>query len=57
MAFLVKASSSASDPDERGDVGAAELVGVGGLLHQLMGTAMHGAVVMGQEVSLRVEDL
>ena len=35
--------------DERGDVGAALLVGVGGLLHQLVRAAVHGAVGCGQE--------
>ena len=43
--------------DERGDVGTALLVGVGGLLHELVRTAVHGAVVMGQEIPLGVEHL
>jgi hypothetical protein len=36
---------------------SALLVGVGGLLHQLMGAAVHGAVRRGQEVPLGVEYL
>ena len=43
--------------DERRDVGAALLVGVGGLLHQLVRTAVHRAVGGGQEVALGVEHL
>ena len=43
--------------DERRDVGAALLVGVGGLLHQLMRAAVHRAVRRDQEVALGVEHL
>ncbi len=43
--------------DEGRDVGAALLVGVGGLLHQLVRTAVHRAVGRGQEVTLGVENL
>ena len=43
--------------DERGDVGAALLVGVGGLLHQLVRAAVHPAVGRGEEFAFGVEDL
>ncbi len=43
--------------DERRDVGAALLVGVGGFLHQLMRAAVHGAVRGGEEVAFGIEDL
>ena len=43
--------------DECRDVGAALLVGVGGLLHQLMRTAVHRAVGSRQEVPFGVEHL
>ena len=43
--------------DERGDVGAALLVGVGGLLHQLMRAAVHPAVGRGEEFAFGIEDL
>jgi hypothetical protein len=42
--------------DERRYVGAALLVGVGGLLHQLVRSAVHRAVGGGQEVALGVEN-
>ena len=41
--------------DEAGDIGSAVLEGVGGLLHELMGPAVHRAVGGGQEVSFGVE--
>ena len=43
--------------DERRDVGAALLVGVGGLLHQLVCTSVHGAVGGDEEIAFGVEDL
>ncbi len=43
--------------DERGDVGAALLVGIGGLLHQLMRAAVHPAVGRGEEFAFGIEDL
>ena len=43
--------------DEGRDVGAALFVGVGGLLHQLVRTAMHRAVGRGQKVTFGVEHL
>ena len=43
--------------DERGDVGSALLVSVGGLLHQLVRAAVHRAIGGGEEFTLGVEDL
>ncbi len=43
--------------DERGDVGAALLVGVGRLLHQLVRAAVHPAVGGEQEFAFGVENL
>ena len=44
-------------PDERGDPRAGRLVGVGGLLGQLVRAAVHRGVVLLQEGPLGVEDL
>ena len=44
-------------PDEPRDIGPARLEGVGGLLHQLVGTAMHRAVRRDQKLPLGVEHL
>ena len=43
--------------DERGDVGPALLVGIGGLLHQLVRASVHRAVGGGEEFAFGVEDL
>ena len=43
--------------DESGDIGTALLVGVGGLLHQLMRAAVHRAVGGGEEFAFGVEGL
>ena len=43
--------------DERGDLGAALLVGVGGLLHQLVRAAVHRAVGGDEKVAFGVEHL
>ena len=42
-------------PDEPGDLGARTLVGVGGLLAELVGAAVHGAVDLLAERALGVE--
>ena len=55
VAFLVNTSSLGVGADERRDVGAALLVGVGGLLHQLVRTAVHRAVGRGQKLAFGVE--
>ena len=44
-------------PDERRDVGAALLVGVGGLFHQLMRAAVHPAIGGKQKLALGVQHL
>ena len=43
--------------DERRDTGPAQFERVGGLLHQLVRAAVHGAVGGGQEASFGVEHL
>ena len=57
MAFLVNISSSLSSADKRRGVGAALFVGVGGLLHQLVRTAVHRAIGRQQELALGIEHL
>jgi hypothetical protein len=56
VAFFVKTSSSASAP-AKAAMSSSLLVGVGGLLHQLMSATVHGPVRGRQERPLGVEHL
>ena len=55
VAFLVNTSSSGAAPTNAAMRARARLVGVGGLLGQLVRAAMHGRVVLLEELALGVE--